>query len=79
MDTSLWKFNGTNSRKVILPDFGYMPVQIYIRRIRLKGSNMTQALLPVFLSGYRSVPSSDLLQIVEWLPSMVSVLQLTGF
>jgi len=66
MDTSLWKLNGTYSRKVTLPAFGYLSVQIDIRRIRLKGSNMIQALLPVFLSGYRSVPSSHLLQIVEW-------------
>lgn len=66
MDTSLWKLNGTYSRKVTLPAFGYLSALIGIRRIRLKGSNMTHAILPAFLSGYRSVPSSDLLQIVEW-------------
>ncbi|MEY8468443.1 hypothetical protein [Faecalibaculum rodentium] len=66
METCLWKLNDTYSRKDTFPDLGYISVRINIRRFRLNGSNITQAILSAFLSGYRPVPSSDLFQIVEW-------------
>jgi len=76
MDTSLWKLNGTYSRKVTLPAFGYLSVQIDIRRIRLKGSNMIQALSsPVIALSLHHI----FFRSSSGLPSMVSDLRLTGF